>query len=241
MPMFIKKLLKTKFFTELIALTAALYLWLVRLTSIVKIQNANHLNFANEQNQPIIFAVWHGRIFYSVMICSSLYKYKNYSLVSKHRDGQTIAAFVRKFNSKTISGSSSDGGFAALKQILKILKSKKQRLCITPDGPRGPNMKINSAIIEIAARTNSIIIPLSYSAKYARFFNSWDKMLIPRLFNHITVNYGEPISVAKKISKTEIAQHKNKLEQKLNKMTKTLDKFYSHNQVESGSQNIKRV
>ncbi len=238
--MFIKKIIKTKFFTELIALAAALYLCLVRITSIVKLENKAALAAAEKTGKPVIFAVWHGRIFYSVMVCSSLYKYQNYSLVSKHNDGQIIAAFVKKFNSKTIAGSTSDGGFKAIKEIFKVLKTTKQRLCITPDGPRGPNMQINSAIIEIAAKTSAIIVPLSYSAKYAKFMSSWDKMLIPRIFNHLTVAYGEPIAISAKTDKIQLKKIKDQLELNLTELTWRLDKKYQHQKIKTGSKNHKR-
>lgn len=239
--MILKKLTKTFFFTELIAIIAAIYLWLVKLTSIIKIEHKINLINAEKSAKPIIFAIWHGRIFYSVMVCSSLYKYQNYSLVSKHSDGQIIASFVKKFNSKVIEGSSSAGGFKAFKEILKKIKTAKQRLCITPDGPRGPNMKINSAIIEIASRTNAVIVPLSYSAKYAKFMNSWDKMLIPRIFNHITIAYGEAIIVDKKIKPTERKKYEAKLELILKNLTNQLDKKYNHAKIQTGSQNYKRI
>jgi len=234
----LKKLLKSTIFIEIVTTTAALYLLLVRLTSIVKYENKEVFK-ANQKNGSLIYAIWHGRMIYSVMVCASLFKYQIYSLVSKHSDGKIIESFVRKYKSKIVRGSSSDGGAKAIREILKILKPKRNRLCIIPDGPRGPNMQINGAVVDIALKTGSTIIPISYSAKYAKFTNSWDNLLIPRLFNHITVKFGDPIKIDRKASKETIEVYKKKLEDSLNEITWELDKKYGHKRIEPGRTNIK--
>lgn len=236
--MSIKTILKSKVFIEVISIIAAIYLLLVRITSIVKYENKEHFTAA-QKSGSLIYSNWHGRIFFTVLVFSSLFKYKIYSLVSKHSDGKIIERFVHKYNSNIIRGSSSNSGTSALRAILKILKNPKARLCIIPDGPRGPNMQIHGAIINIAAMSGASIIPISYSAKYAKFANSWDSLLIPRLFNHITVKFGEPMKIERNPSKEKIELYRKKLEDTLNKMTWELDQKYGHNKITPGKCNIK--
>ena len=90
-------------------------------------------------------------------------------LISEHPDGQLISKTVKYFGINTIYGSSSKGGTKAIRNIIQSLKSGES-VGITPDGPRGPRMKINSAIIKIASLTGYKILPLSCSVKNRFFF-----------------------------------------------------------------------
>ena len=67
-------------------------------------------------------------------------------LISAHPDGQLLSNTVKHFKIDTIIGSSSKGSSMALRNIIRSLKSGIS-IGITPDGPRGPKMKINSATL----------------------------------------------------------------------------------------------
>ena len=75
---------------------------------------------------------------------------------------------------------------------------------MTPDGPRGPRMKINSSIVKIASLTGYKIVPLAYSVKNKIFLNSWDKFLLALPFGKGCFIWGKPIKVQKRISYKEI-------------------------------------
>jgi lysophospholipid acyltransferase (LPLAT)-like uncharacterized protein len=222
----LKKLLKNKFFTNLAVNLAFIYIYLVHVTSKKTYINLSSLQQA-KKNEAIIYAMWHSRIFYSGIILKSK-THQNYGLVSKHRDGRLIGEFIKKFNSKVIYGSTNHGGREALREILKILKNKNNHLTIIPDGPRGPSMQVNGAIIDIARITGAKILPLSYSARKCKFANSWDKFLIPKLFNEISISFGDIIEIPKTSTKKELDSYKKDLENQLNKITLNLDKKYGH-------------
>ena len=105
---------------------------------------------------------------------------------------------MKYFNIETITGSSSKGGSEAIRNIIKSLKSGIS-IGMTPDGPRGPRMKVNSAIIKIASLTGHKIVPLSYSVKKKFFLNSWDKFLVALPFGKGCFIWGKPIKIKKNI------------------------------------------
>lgn len=223
----LKKILKHKISTKIAVNLAYIYVFLIKLTSKETILNED--SFINaKKNGPIIYAIWHSRLLYLGIILKSK-THQNYGLVSEHRDGKLIGEFIKKFNSKVVYGSTNHGGSKALREMLKILKNKNNHLTIIPDGPRGPAMQVNSAIIDLAKMTGAKILPLSYSAKKCKFANSWDRFLIPQLFNHITISFGNIINIPKNSNKEEINNFKKELEIKLIELTNDLDKKYGHN------------
>ena len=145
-------------------------------------------------------------------------------LISEHPDGQLISKTIKYFGIDTIHGSSSKGGTKALRNIIQSLRSG-QSVGITPDGPRGPKMKINSAIIKIASLTGYKILPLSCSVKNKFFLNSWDRFLVALPFGKGCFVWGKPIEVKKNISTNEDLKLSKKLEKILLKLTKQADQY----------------
>ena len=101
-------------------------------------------------------------------------------LISSHRDGRIISSAVSHLGINTIQGSSNKNKITSAKQIINELNSKNI-IGITPDGPRGPNQK--SKRFGFNAKTNSVIFPLCYSAKFYKQLSSWDKFIFVYPFN----------------------------------------------------------
>ncbi|MBW1770474.1 MAG: lysophospholipid acyltransferase family protein [Deltaproteobacteria bacterium] len=79
------------------------------------------------------------------------------------------------------------------------------------------------AIITLAQKTGYPIVPISYSAKRLKVFASWDRFILPYPFNKGHVIYGTPISVPGKLDADERELHRMRLEEELNRITKTVD------------------
>ena len=219
---------------KILAFLTAIYIKLVRLTSQNICVNFDVVTKTKQEYQNIIFIFWHGRI---ALAPSYLKKQGNmYGVTSDNKDGRFVAAVLKYFSAKSIYGSSHLGGMKALKNILKILRTPKNYICITPDGPRGPNMTLSGNVMEIARLTGAAIIPLSYSAKKAKLLNSWDQFMIPRLFNHITVEFGEAVFVKRDLDKKQLAALQQKLEDNLNEITWRLDKNYGIKKIAKGAE-----
>ena len=140
-------------------------------------------------------------------------------LISQHHDGRIISYAVSHFGIETIQGSSSKSKISSAKSILKELENRNV-VGITPDGPRGPKEKIKEGIISIQKKTNAIIIPLSYSARFKIKFNSWDNFIFIFPFNKFVAVWGNPITYN---SKESISKNIQRVESELKRVTKLSD------------------
>ena len=75
-------------------------------------------------------------------------------LRSPHRDGLLIGRAIGHLGYKTIAGSSNNNGSSGLRKLLKELRQGIS-IGITPDGPRGPRMRLAMGTIT-AARLSGI-------------------------------------------------------------------------------------
>ena len=217
-----KKIFRTKFAYSVICWIGAQYIKLVAQTTKWSFINKKYIKNLWKKNEPFILCFWHGRLL--MMPLSWKNEKKINVLISAHSDGQLLSRTVKHFNIETIVGSSSKGGSAAVRNIIKSLKSGVS-IGMTPDGPRGPRMKINSAIIKIASLTGNKIVPLAYSVKKKIFLNSWDKFLVALPFSKGCFIWGKPIKIKRNISNKEDLKLSKKLEKILLNLTKKADQY----------------
>ncbi len=112
------------------------------------------------EGRQIILAFWHGRL---IMMPYS-YPGKGITiLVSTSKDGELIARTVKGFGIDSVRGSSTRGWVAGIKGLLKSIKNGRDA-AITPDGPRGPGMKAQMGVIQIARATGLPIVPMTFNA-----------------------------------------------------------------------------
>ncbi len=115
-------------------------------------------------------------------------------LISLSTDGELIALVAQAFGLPPIRGSSSRRSIAALKELIKTVRSG-HHLGMTPDGPRGPLREIQPGTLFLARKTGRPIVPMAYGARKKWIFRGWDEFLVPKPFNRIVVVFGEPIWV----------------------------------------------
>ena len=217
-----KKILRTKLAYSIVCWIGAKYIKFVSFTTKWSFINKKYVENLWKKNEAFILCFWHGRLL--MMPLSWNKKKKINVLISAHPDGQLLSKTVEHFDIKTIIGSSSKGGSEAVRNIIKSLKSGIS-IGMTPDGPRGPRMKINSAIIKIASLTGSKIVPLAYSVKRKFFLNSWDKFLVALPFGKGCFVWGRPIKIKRNVSSNEDLKLSKKLEKILLKLTKKADQY----------------
>lgn len=153
--------------------------------------------------------------------------YEIMSLSSKHGDGKFIGIIMTMFGFKNISGSTQDGrkpgrgiDLKSMRDMIRELK-KGTGLGITPDGPKGPNQKINSQIIDIAKISGANILPTSYSSSRFIQFNSWDKLRLPLPFSKVVFFAGE-VQDNFKINNNDLENVMNDAQEKSEELLKTL-------------------
>jgi hypothetical protein len=212
---------------ELLSWLIMIYIELVFISSQKKILNNKIINEAINIRSPLIIAFWHNRL---VMIPAMAKRIKNsypnynfMTLASRHGDGRIVGRVMQKFSLISILGSTKDGrkasrgiDFSSLRQILDGLK-RGYSLGITPDGPRGPNQKINGDIINIARIANAKIVAVSYSSSNFIIFNSWDLFKLPLPFGKLSFFIDEvPLEIPRNSNQQDIQEFEKILTEKLN-------------------------
>ncbi len=170
---------------------AAFYLRLVGWTSSITWLNRSVRERLEGAGRGFIYAFWHGRQAFLVYLHQGD---RILPLVSKSKDGEIIARVCRSFGLNAIRGSSSRGGSEALRELHSLVEDGA-RVGFTPDGPRGPLHSVQPGALFLAQITGAPIVPVAYGARRTWVFGSWDRFLVPKPFNRISMAYGEPLFV----------------------------------------------
>ena len=130
--------------------------------------------------RPFLAAFWHGRL----LMMSEAWPYPMpfKMVVSQHPDGQLIARTIAQLGFGSISGSTTRGGGAVMRAILRALKDG-ECVGLTPDGPQGPRMHVSLGIVHAARLAGAPIVPITYAARPCRLLASWDRMMVPLPFS----------------------------------------------------------
>lgn len=180
-------------------------------TKYIKGGDANAVEI--DKRQRVIYAFWHNQQTFL------LYPYRKQGkicvLVSMSKDGEYIARALPKFKMKAMRGSTTRGGYSALRGLMDIAQAGYNP-AITPDGPRGPIYKAHAGIIYLAQKTHLPIIPAGVASSHSFAVNSWDKFQVPLPFGKCAVIYGPPLWVGED---DDIEQCRLKLTEYLNEAT----------------------
>lgn len=176
-------------------------------------------------SRRLIVAFWHSRI----LLISHLYKGENaLILVSQSKDGEIIARILQRQGHEPVRGSSSRGGLRALSGMIRKMKQSGRPAVMIPDGPRGPRHRVQPGIITLARKTGFPIVPVTYSARRRKVFNSWDRFVLPAPFTRCKVVFGDPIVIPPDIAKEEEARFAALLQEKLCTITTRADAAFGH-------------
>lgn len=147
--------------------------------------------------QPVIFALWHNRIFTipPIWYKTGGKKRKSVVLTSASHDGAMLSRAMAVFGLGAIRGSSSRRAVAALIGMKRALKDGLD-VCITPDGPRGPRYEFHPGVIKLSESSGAPIIPIHARYSSAWRLKTWDRFVIPKPFSRVHVTFDEALVVA---------------------------------------------
>ncbi len=197
------------------------YIRIVYRTTNWQIEGAEWPRRLRAQGKPFILAFWHGRLLMIPMAWQRLAPM--HMLISAHPDGQIIADAVTYFGVDSIAGSTSRGGSAALRTMLKQLK-EGDCVGITPDGPRGPAMTASTGIINVARLARVPIVPITYATSRRRLLATWDRFHLPWPFGRGIYLWGEPIEVAGAVDAQGFEQARRLVETRMVEMVREADR-----------------
>jgi lysophospholipid acyltransferase (LPLAT)-like uncharacterized protein len=145
-------------------------------------------------NERFILAFWHRHL----LLMPYAYRGRRISvLISRSRDGELIARTVARFGIDAARGSSSRGGAAGLRDLLRKAEAGYD-LAFTPDGPRGPAGVVQPGVILAAAAAGLPVLPVAIAASRSRRVRSWDRFLVPLPLATVHIVYGEALTVPRK-------------------------------------------
>ncbi len=150
----------------------------------------------------LIGLFWHGRIVPAIA-CRAILKDKPRKvMISLSRDGEFIALAAERLRIPTIRGSTgrggpggSKGGATAFRQAMGVVASGGVMI-MTPDGPRGPNMVMQSGPVQLARATSAPVFLMGLAVSPAIRLGSWDEGRVPLPFGRAVLVLDGPLTVA---------------------------------------------
>ncbi len=228
-----KRLRKHPIVTGLLSFLFVAYLWLIFTTSRVEIVNRRVLDDLKERGIPGIGVFWHGRMLFMPHVLARGFPTPS-MLISNHPDGELIARIIRAFGAESIRGGTGrgrdgeqkprdKGGAQALRALLRALKSGYS-VGITPDGPRGPRMRLQPGVVKLAQMSGAPIVLASWSGSFVKVFDSWDRFMLPFPFGRVVTVIGVPIYLPTNLDDDSAERTRQALERALNDLTQECDR-----------------
>ncbi len=161
-----------------------------------KIDDRCGITSPGDMRTPVIFALWHNRIFTIPPIWwkTGGNGRKSVVLTSASKDGAILSSAMAVFGLGAVRGSSSRRAVAALIGMKRALKEGLD-VCITPDGPRGPRYSFHAGVVKLAESSGAPIVPIHARYSSAWRLKTWDGLVIPKPFSRVTVVFGEIIVI----------------------------------------------
>ena len=145
-------------------------LWLFTLR--VRIVVAPELVLAQEESRAWVLCFFHGMQF-------GLLRWPRRRttgvLVSHSQDGALQARFLRALGFHIVRGSSSHGGTAGLRSLVRFARSNGD-LAFAVDGPRGPYGEVKGGALASARLTGARLVPMgAASSRKLVLGKAWDR------------------------------------------------------------------
>lgn len=207
---------------RLIGFFGKLILWVWAKSTRMKILGEERYRELRSQGKPVIFLVWHGRIF---IVPYFFRRRKIMPLISPSKDGEIAARIMSGWDYRILRGSGSHTIVKAWNEMIRELKSGGE-LIIVPDGPKGPNRKMKLGGLKLAQETGAALVPFTFSTSRKKVLKSWDSFLMFYPFSRVVAIYGEPIRVDAALNEDELEKERQRIERLLVQLDEKADKYF---------------
>lgn len=182
-----------------------------------------------DAEKPMIICTWHGRMFFLAGAWPK--RPQRFGvLTSGHRDGRLIARGVQALGYDTAIGSSRRGGATALRNISRLV-DQGVPMAITPDGPRGPRMRVKLGAVKAAQLTGAPLVPFTGSTKPRKVFDTWDRFCLPLPFSRAVVHWGAPLYVPRDADAAALEGYRQTIEDRLNDLTNQAERSLGQEEI----------
>ena len=175
-----------------------------------KVSGAEHLDAITAAGHRPILALWHGRI----LAATPYFQRRGIvAMASENFDGEWIARLLGKFGYGAARGSTSRGGPAALRQLVRDVKA--HGVAFTLDGPRGPAEVAQPGAVWLARATGQPLLPFHSEAAASWTMKSWDRTQIPKPFTTVAFAIAAPMYVPRNADDAGLEEWRVRLQQSL--------------------------
>lgn len=188
-------------------------------TARVTVLGSEHVEAMDRAGDPYVAVFWHSRL---LPIAFAYRDTGIATLISRSRDGRLIAEVAERWGYRVERGSSSRGGTAGLRAVVRHLRARR-RVALTPDGPRGPARVMKAGPLRAARLTGAPVVPVAVSAHPAWRADSWDRFLVPLPFARVLIRFGPPVPVPPDTPDDELERMRVRLEADLNELVDRVD------------------
>jgi lysophospholipid acyltransferase (LPLAT)-like uncharacterized protein len=169
--------------------------------------------------RPCVLAFWHGRLLGVLMTNLGS---RAVSMASRSKDGALAAGALVAAGVQVTRGSGSRGGRDALRDMREAVAAGAPFAGLTVDGPRGPWREVQPGVVLLARWLGLPVVPVTFSCTRSRLLRSWDRMVLPRPFSRMVVEYGEPMAAGALDGKLDEAAAR--VRDRLEELTAVLDR-----------------
>jgi len=227
-----RSILGNPFVQFLTGRTIGLYMLFVGVTTRwTRVNRAAVEPFWRSDGGKVIGCIWHGR--FSLI-------HKNWAfgpgipkakmLISQSREGGIVAHTSRTVGAEVIRGSAAKrgqqkGGVEAMRAMARHIEEGGV-IAMTPDGPRGPRMRVKRGPIQLAKLAGAPLIGVIWSTSNRIVFDSWDRFILPLPFGRGALIWTDPIDPpAIDASDAEFEAVRLKLESEMNRIAAEADRI----------------
>lgn len=144
-----------------------------------------------KQREPLILAHWHGD---ELVLLGLIAHYRTATMISTSKDGDIMAALVRRFHGRFTRGSSTRQGIGALIGLIRMIRKEKLNSSVAVDGPKGPIYKAKPGVFELAKTSGYPVVAGGCACDRAWHFpKAWNKTYLPKPFARVRVHWTEII------------------------------------------------
>ncbi len=200
------------------SLTGWLAGWVMRVFGwTLRIEVDDRAGLAGVHKGPVIYALWHNRIFVVPGAWRKAFGRTRRAVVltSASHDGAMLARAVGVFGIGAVRGSSSRRGVAALVAMRKALRQGSD-VCVTPDGPRGPRYRLQPGLVKLAETSTAPVVPVHVEFGAAWRLKSWDRFHVPKPFSRVRVVFDRALAVPAALSEDDFEGWRARIEEVLN-------------------------
>ncbi|PZO55956.1 MAG: hypothetical protein DCF16_01065 [Alphaproteobacteria bacterium] len=193
----------------------------------------------------LIGCIWHGRF----SLVHKMWAFgpgvpKAKMLISQSREGGIVAHTSRTVGAEVIRGSAakagrrSKGGVEAMLSMARHIEGGGV-IAMTPDGPRGPRMRVKRGAILLAKIAEAPLVAVTWATSNRIVFKkSWDHFVLPLPFGRGALIWGNPIAPpSPDADEEEIEAVRLALEAEMNRIAAEADRLAGVAVIEPAAKN----